>query len=67
MERMEREKKISNILKFAKGEKVKKSYLRFFDEDGNPTLCEKWKEIDGSISVSVQFKDMSKKSENIEI
>jgi len=60
--RMEREKKIDTILKFAKGEKVKKSYLRFFDVDGNLTSC---KEIDNPFSVSVHFADFSKKKKRL--
>jgi hypothetical protein len=61
-----REKKINGILKFAKGEKFEKHYLRFLDGNGNPDPLLPVKEINGLFDVVVQFVDFSGKNKGSE-
>jgi hypothetical protein len=49
-------------MKFVKGEKVEKHYLRFLDESGNPIPDMPDTEINNPFDVVVQFVDFSKKT-----
>jgi hypothetical protein len=46
-------------MKFAKGEKVEKHYLKYLDENGNPVPDMPVKEINNPFDVVVQFVDFS--------
>jgi hypothetical protein len=54
-----RGKKINDIMKFVKGKKVEKHYLKFLDENDNPIPDMSIKEIDNPFDVIVQFVDFS--------
>jgi hypothetical protein len=55
-----RGKKVNDIMKFVKGEKVEKHYLRYLDENGNPMPDMQVQEIDNPFDVVILFADFSK-------
>jgi hypothetical protein len=63
---MNREKKINDIMKYAKGGKIEKHYLRFLKEDGSPVPNMPVEEINSPFDVVVQFVDFRKKTVTIE-
>jgi hypothetical protein len=57
---IEKGKKINDIMKFVKGEKVEKHYLKFLDENGNLIPDMPIKETANPFDVVIQFVDFSK-------